>query len=418
VLEGLRIARLHHGVEAWRGPVALLAAATAAQLGASMIQQGTAVIAAYVRQVMHVTLAEMGAVVSAMSLGMMAGMTISGVLVDSYGPRRVQGYGAAGVVGSLALAAAVHTYLALLVALFCIGVFLSAVPTAGTKAIFNAFPDRTRGLMMGIRQTGVPFGSALAALILPWALAALGLSGVWLGLTLPVAAASVAFCLLAPGPRRGDLPERRRLFGPEFYPAFFPMLVGVLLVAGQYSALTFTIPDLHTQLGWPLALGGVGLAVCQIGGGLARIVFGVVSDRLGGRRALVIGGIAFLGCFTSLAMAWLPRSAPVGLVLLLLFLFGAGTIGWNSLNLVWAGELVPTSLSGQAMGWAGSVVFLGSAIYPPLFGHVVDLTHAYPVAWTSLAVLLFGTALLALLAARRTAVRRDGLGAGGAVLPP
>lgn len=357
-------------------------------------------IAVYIRSLLHLTLAQMGAIVSATTLGLFVGLLISGTLVDRYGPRRLQAWGGVLSVALLLVVPRLNTYLALLFVLFLLGVFLSTVPSAGTRAIFAAFPAEVRGLMMGIRQSGVPIGSAVSAVLLPSAIAAFGFVTIWPGLAFLIGLSTLLFCLSAPGvvvrPRNGQ-----RVLQRELYPALVPMLVGFLLVAGQYCTLSFTIPYLMAHEGWPFALAGLGLASTQIGGGIGRVGFGLLSDWLGGRRALVVAVVAFLGTTMALATALLPIHVPVPLVLLLLFFLGLGAVGWNSLAITWAGEEVPPTMSGQAMSWAGSAFFLGSTLYPPLFGHVVDAFHTYESAWLGLAVLLFFAALLALTVARR-----------------
>ena len=70
-----------------RAPWFLLALATLSQVGMSFCQQGVAVLAVFVRQDLHLTLAEMGLLVSAMSLGVVTGQILSGLVIDGPGPR-------------------------------------------------------------------------------------------------------------------------------------------------------------------------------------------------------------------------------------------------------------------------------------------------------------------------------------------
>ena len=91
--------------------------------------------------------------------------------------------GAAG----LGVAATAGSTQVLFWALFVFGLGSAVVPIAGTGALFRAYPAARRGWAMGVRQTAVPFGGAIAAIVYP-SLYALGGTG----LTMSASAAVVA----------------------------------------------------------------------------------------------------------------------------------------------------------------------------------------------------------------------------------
>jgi MFS family permease len=72
-----------------------------------------------------------------------------------------------------------------------------------------------------------------------------------------------------------------------------------------------------------------------------------------------------------------------------------GAIGWNALSLTWAAETVPPDQAGFAMGFVGTVVFLGSAFFPPILGAVIDATHHFRPAWIILAGILAAAGMMA-----------------------
>jgi MFS family permease len=371
----------------WPSPWLLLGLATLSQTGMSVAQQGVAVLAVFVRHLLHLSLAEMGLLVSAMSLGVVVGQLIAGLLVDERGPRWLLTW-ATGLACLVAVGLSRVTQLdGWLAGLFVMGVVLAGVPSAGTRTMFQAFPAPRRGLVMGIRQTGVPIGSALAAATLPILVAVVGLNRVWWVLAGLLLVTGGAFVLaMPPWPRRPSSPGTARR--TSLKPALGPMAVAFMLVAGQYSALTFAIPDLEIRQGWTVAAAGLALALVQVGGGMGRIGMGWISDRLR-RRAPVIVVLALLAAVMAVGMAVLPRGASAGIVVPLLWLLGVGGVGWNGLTLTWAGERVGEARAGRAMSWTGSAAFLGSAVYPPLFGAVVDATGHFQPAWLLLAGWLF-----------------------------
>lgn len=373
-----------------RAPWFLLALATLSQVGMSFCQQGVAVLAVFVRQDLHLTLAEMGLLVSAMSLGVVTGQILSGLVIDGPGPRAVLLWGTILAVVLAAILSLASTFAFWLVGLGLLGVALASVPSSGTRTIFSAFDARLRGLVMGIRQTGVPVGSALAAALLPLLALSLGLHRVWFVMAAFIFVTGTLFLLAMPPWRR---PVARRAGSGSLAGMWGPMALALILVSGQYSALAFMITNLHVREGWSLGAAGLGLALIQVGGGMGRVGFGWWSDRMH-RRGPVIAGLGLLASLMAFFVARLPHGAAVVVIIPVLWLLGVGGVGWNGLVLTWAGERVGTMRAGQAMSWTGSAAFLGSALYPPLFGAVVDRTHDFAIAWTGLGIwLLVGSAL-------------------------
>ena len=156
------------GGAAWTG----LAAALTAQTAVSVSEQGIPTLTGFVKADLALSAATSGAIVAAMPAGKVLGSYAAGRAVDSVGERLVLVVGAAlmGVIVMASVTAPLAGFVVLLVA----AGFCAATPTpAGGKLVLLAFPGRRRGLAMGIRQTGIPIGGLLAALVLPW------LAGVW-----------------------------------------------------------------------------------------------------------------------------------------------------------------------------------------------------------------------------------------------
>ncbi len=380
----------------------LLATGIVAQMGAALVQQGVAIISLRIRSNMHLDLSQMGLLSSATLAGVFVGMLFAGRLVDSRGPRWLLTRGVAAMAVFVVLAGLITSYVPLLCVLFAIGVASAAVPLASSRSIFEGFRNSARGLVMSLRQTGVPIGGILAALLLPLALARLSLPLVWVGLALVLVLTSTIFFFHLP--RHWQLHRGGGQSLKGLLPAIWPTLLSWMLVSGQYTVIAYIIPDLRANLGWTTALGGVGLAVAQVGGITGRLMAGTLTDLVGGRRAPVLIALAFIAALASLAVGLMPRGSGLILVFVVLFLLGLGTIGWSSTTNLWAAECVPLARSGQAMSWPSAASFLGSALYPPLFGHVIDLTHRFGDAWFALALWL---ALAGLIVAWLVATKRD-----------
>lgn len=372
------------------GPVSFLGLALLSQTGMSFVQQGLVVMGVFFLSAYHLSLTELGLITSALSLGVMASMAFVGITVDRVGPRLILFWGALGAAGLSSLLLAVQSYVMLLVVLFFVGVTLAVVPSAGTKAVFTAFVGRPRGLVMGIRQTGVPIGAALAAWLLPRLVPTWHLDPIYLLFSVELLVTGWTFSLVmrSRGPKNPTSSERIRLTRSHWRQLLRPMSIGFLMVSGQYILLTYSIADLSRVHHVSEALAGAVLALSQVGGGFGRIVLGQLSDRLGGRRPPALAVAGSLATLLAFVIGFLPSAAPVWLLFLVWTLFGFGAVGWNALALTWAGESVPASHSGFAMSLTGTVVFLGSSVFPPLFGFLVDHTHHFATGWWALSALL------------------------------
>lgn len=371
------------------GPVPFLGLALLSQTGMSFVQQGLVILGTFFVLTYHLNLTELGLVTTALSLGVMFSMVFVGLIVDRLGPRKVLFWGAILMTGFSLLLLTVKTFSFLLIVLFLVGVTLAIVPSAGTKAVFMAFAGRPRGLVMGIRQTGVPVGAALAAWSLPLLVPHWGLHVVFGVFAIELLVTGWLFsAAMQPWNRVIAAATHVRLARHHLAPLLRPLSVAFLLVSGQYILLTYSITDLHQEHHVPLVVAGVVLALSQIGGGVGRIILGQMSDRLGGKHQPVVAFAASVGTVLAIVVGLLPTNTPVWLLIAVWTIFGFGAVGWNALVLTWAGESVPPSHSGLAMSLTGSVVFLGSAIFPPIFGFVVDTTHHMAFGWWMLAVIL------------------------------
>jgi predicted MFS family arabinose efflux permease len=264
------------------------------------------------------------------------------------------------------------------------------------------FPLHQRGTAMGIRQTGIPVGGALAAALLP----AIALAAGWRaavaagGIGCFVTAALCAWAYRNPpvtpalakpargGTRLRDLVTRDLvLIG----------LAGAVLTLGQFTLITYLALYLKETQGIAVALSAGLLVLAQIAGAAGRILWGVWSDRLFHHRrkpALLLSNLlAALGAF---ALGWLPDPTPHWLLYVLVAAYAFNTLGWHG---CWVSLLVETSDSaqqGRTVGLGMTIMYPGIILLPPLFGWFVDTTHSWTWAWTLLScLLLIGMALLA-----------------------
>jgi MFS family permease len=379
------------------GPIAFLTLATLSQTGVSFVQQGIAVLGVFLAAAYQVPVTQIGTFVAAISLGWMVSAIFMGMLVDRVGPRSLLFCGAVVMAGVAAGLGWIHTLPIFYIMLFVLGCSLAAAPAAGTKAVLSAWSAYRRGLPMGIRQTGVPLGAMLAALLLPLMAGIVGVHVLFWGFAVILLAAGWAFGSVAPQARlpRGTPAAQPSVHRAAIKRIVLPGICGFLLGWGQYDLLTYSIPWLHDNAGLSIAAAGVALALAQVGGALGRIAFGIVSDRLSGKPERVLAVLAAAATGLAMALAFLPPHVPAVLLLGFWLCLGLGMVGWNALMVMWAGERVPIAHAGLAMSATASFVQGGATVAPPLFGWVLALTGRFQVAWLMLAgALLLATALL------------------------
>ncbi len=148
---------------AWR----LLAAALVSQVGVSVVEQGIPTLTGFIKDDLGLTAAAAGLTVSSFTVGRVVGSYAAGLAADRIGERRVLVGG--GVATGLLVALAVSAPLPALVLLLALAGVASAASTpAGGRLVLLAFPRNRRGLALGLRQTGIPIGGLVAAVLLPW----------------------------------------------------------------------------------------------------------------------------------------------------------------------------------------------------------------------------------------------------------
>ncbi|MGE3771996.1 MAG: MFS transporter [Gammaproteobacteria bacterium] len=383
----------------WR----MLLLAMSAQVAVSIIIQGVPTLAPFLQADLGLTRGQVGLFNSALMCGSLIAMFAAGWIVDVKG-ERVALVGGNLVVGCFCFAMlATDGFLTALAVMFGAGIG-GAFPTpAGSKAVMGWFPLHQRGTAMGIRQTGIPLGGALAAALLP----AIALAAGWRtavaagGIGCFVTAALCAWAYRNPPenempvlakPARSAMRLRDRLTRDLLLLG----LAGAVLTLGQFTLITYLALYLKETQGIPVAISATLLVLAQIAGAAGRILWGVWSDRLFQHRRkpalLLANSFAAIG---ALALGWLPMPTPHWLLYVLVAAYAFNTLGWHG---CWVSLLVETSGStqqGRTVGLGMTIMYPGIILLPPLFGWFVDTTHSWPWAWTLLSgVLLLGTALL------------------------
>ncbi len=379
----------------WR----ILGAALVVQVTISVVTQGFPALAPFAKSDLALNRAEVGLFATILNVGTMVALLPAGWAVDFLGDRRVLVVGGIATGVAAAVAALAPQFAILVPLLILIGVAAATPTPAGSTAIISAFGGRDRGLIMSIRQTGIPMGGALAALLLPPIALAVG----WRHALECAGGVAVLGALLGSVllRHRGERPPRPlpreagSLRSVATRDATYIGLAAIFLTLGQFVLVTYIALYLFETRHVALAVGSLFLVTANVGGIMGRMLWGTISDRLfhGRRRApLIVVSVSAAVGFALLA--WLPRATPAYAILLLVLLLGTTVIGWNGIYITLLSEIAPPDKRGRSVAYGMTISQVGIFGGPVAFGALVDATGSYQLAWSAVSVSMLAAAAL------------------------
>lgn len=317
----------------------------------------------------------------------------SGVLADTWGPRKLFTAGALvagagsilfGLAGTLGVAIAGR----LLVGL---GVSVAFVSVLKLNAAW--FSERQFATLTGLLMFIGNMGGFLSAAPLAWVVGVTSWRNIFVAAgILSLVLAGLIWALLRDNPRQLGLPSIHELEGkPDHPPHSGHWLRGLAIVLrnrmtwpgffmnlgliGAY--LTFgglwAVPYLREVHGMERTLATYHTSVMIFGFAAGSLIVGAWSDRMGRRLPLLRAlGAIYAACWLPLIGGW-PMPLPLSFAL---FALMGISISGASLSWTCAKEVNPLALSGMATSVVNTGGFLGPAIYQPLVGWVLDASSS------------------------------------------
>ena len=382
----------------WR----LLTLAIVAQITVSLVTQGIPTLAPFLQTDLALTRGEVGLFNSALMGGSFIALFFAGWLVDMKGERTALVWGNLIVGASCVAVLATHGFGAALAIFFVTGIGASFATPAGSQTVTRWFPLTQRGSAMGLRQTGIPIGGALAAALLP--LIALAYGWRWAIVTSGVVNTLAALLCWFYYPRPAPAEHAAARAAPAYSlrtlltrDVVLLGLVGALLPLGQFALVTYLALYLKETQDIAITTSALLLVGAQIAGAFGRVLWGVCSDRLFARRrkpALLIAGL--LSALGSLVLGWIPPGTPLWVIWPIVLALAFNAIGWHGSWISLVAEIAGPEKQGRTIGAAMTIMYAGIILLPPLFGVFVDYTHSWSGAWSLLTLgLLVGTGLVA-----------------------
>ena len=369
----------------------MLAAGTAAQTSFSAVIVGLPVLAPTLKDAHDLSLLQVGVVLDALWIGTLLTLLPWGVLADRVGERLVLATGLVACAVALVGAGYAASFESLILLVGLAGAAGASVNAASGRAVMQWFPAAERGFALGVRQTAIPVGGLISALVLP----ALALRSAFVFLAaLCVAGAvfGVAVIREREGAAEDDVLEPRGL-GATLRDHRLWLLCGAssFYLVAQLAITGFLVLFFHEERGLTTAAAAGVLAGVQVVAAAMRIGGGRWSDRLGSRiRPLRIVGV---GSAITLAVAVVLLSAPLPLLIASFILAGGLSMSWNGLSFTAAAEIAGRARAGAALGMQQSALAAAGAIVPPAFAAIVAasswrlgfaLSAAFPLAGVAL----------------------------------
>jgi MFS family permease len=378
--------------------------------------------------------AGLGLVLGLLGLGVALSELPWGMLTDRWGDRRVLLTGLGSTAAALALmalfvaptAATLPGLHMLAGAMIVVGLLGGSVNGSSGRAVMAWFREGERGLAMSIRQTAVPTGGGIGAVLLPALAAQAGFGVVYAVLALLCAVTTLfAWRWLHEPPvdeavavPPTQLANTGR--GPLRDGQLWRIAVAIgMLCTPQVAVLTFATVFLHDFGHASVATISASLAAVQFGAAAMRVWSGHWTDRRGNRRAYlracslltvaVFAVLSGLVLVAGQAPEW--HAAATAAIGVMLVLGGICASAWHGVAYTELATLAGTQRAGTALGMGNTGCFL-SLFFTPMIIPVLLASWSWPAVWlfagacALLALPIFPRPLAVVVRARTSASSR------------
>jgi MFS family permease len=408
----------------------------AANASFSAAFSGIPTTAVFLRSGYHLGNDGLGLVLGMLGLGIAVSELPWGLLTDRWGDRRVLLLGllsTAAALAGLALFVApsgehVPSVTMLALGLLLVGLLGGSVNGSSGRAVMAWFREGERGLAMSIRQTAVPAGGGLGALLLPALASRFGFASAYTVLALACAITALFAWRwlhepthIRPDDARSGLPAHDPAGAPGAPAKVSPLrdlsIWRVALAAGalcvpQLAVVTFGTVFLHDFGHAGVLAISVTMAAVQTGAAIARVWSGGWTDRRGNRRAYMracslLTAVLFASLALATALAGTQHAAMTALFAAMVVLGGVSASAWHGVAFTELATLAGTNRAGTALAIGNTCVFLTLFLTPLAIPPLLSV-GSWPMVWA----VASACALLALPVFPRAPLKRKVRAAG------
>lgn len=243
---------------------------------------------------------------------------------------------------------------------------------------------KQRGIAVAVTASGSYLAGAIWPLLLAGVLTDQGWRAVYMVLGIATLALMIplAICLRPRVPLAASLHSDRISGARANATGISPRIMMVMLaMAGMGCCVAMSMPQVHiisycVDLGFGPAAGSKMLSVMLIAGIVSRLISGLIADRLGGVRTLLIGsGLQCVALFL-----YLPAGGLVSLYVVSL-VFGLSQGGIVPSYTLIVREYMPSNEAGRRVGFVMMATILGMATGGWMSGWIYDVTGSYQMAF-------------------------------------
>ena len=239
------------------------------------------------------------------------------------------------------------------------------------------FPASELGLALGVRQTAIPIGGALGAIVLPALASGGGTRAAFLFLAGSCATGATVAAIFVRGRGKPEPElELEDIVSPLRDPHMWLLGLGTgLYLVAQIGITGFVVLFLHDERNVHRAW--IVLAAIYVLATVARVGSGVISDRLGHR----LGPLRAIGTVLAASTAAVAAAtgAPLALLIPLFVIAGVLSMAWNGLAYAAAAEAAGTRKTGATIGFQQTL--LGVVVAGAPWTIAAIATHSWRVAF-------------------------------------
>lgn len=345
---------------------AVLAAGATASASTAAFFLGLPVLVPTLREEYSLSLGQIGVVLASAWVGTTLALLPWGLAADRFGERAVMSAGLAGSAVFLGAAAYAPGYPELVVLLALAGASGASVNSASGRAVMQWFDASERGLALGVRQSAIPVGGFVGAILLPVLASGGGSEAAFLFLAALCAAGALVGGLVLRGREAGDQLEADSIIGTLGDSRLWRLSLGSgFYLYAQLAVLGFGVLFLHDVHGLSEGRAAAVIAASQALAIGLRIGAGRWSDVVGSR----LGPLLQIGVAVSVALGLtaLLVGGPLWLLVPVLAVAGGLSMAWNGLSFTAAAELAGLERSGAAIGLQQTVLGGAGVVAPLVF---------------------------------------------------
>lgn len=330
---------------------------------------------------LHMTNVEAGALMTAFYFGYIITQIPAGVLTDRLGVKAV-------LTISLVLEG-IATYGMRYMTNYDTGFWLrvivglgaGAVMSACTRAVTEWFPAEERGIAFGILLAAPSAGIVLSNYIAPALNSALGWRGVFevIGIITTIIGISILFLVRTSDDQvrssGNPLGGFKVIFSSR--ELILTSFAGFCLLWSELGIATWANTYIKTKLGYSVATAGLVMIFYGIGGIVAPLLSGYISDKIGKRKAILI--FAYVAQIPATIIFGYMHS--IGALYFMGFMVGFLSYLANPHLSVLVTQFAGKKWAATATGTTNFVWQLASMIGPVILGWSIDATGSFSSVW-------------------------------------